>query len=356
MMNCRGIAFGLAAVLAGGMGGVCAQTDIDAATVSAWSHKFRGWHYYPDYVIPPSPDDGAKLQSTDCPTVFQVPGKDGYYMWYTGFDGNGYQTFLAQSDDLVAWKPRGLVMSFGEKGSFDRGGVTFGGPLLESYDLDAPRLLKKHNGRYRVLYGCYAHQGGYEVRPGAEGLASSEDGFAWTRDSEHPILSIYGAEQWERDCIYQPWLLAHDGRFFDFYNAANGGTEQTGVAFSSDLLRWKRHDGNPIIRNGPKDSYDENFCSDPKVFRDGDHWVMIYFGVGKGGAHIMSAYSRDLLNWTKAPEPLYKAGGHPGGLDKQYAHKISLIYNPKNDTRYMFYNAVGVKGRAIGLLTSKPVK
>jgi predicted GH43/DUF377 family glycosyl hydrolase len=99
--------------------------------------------------------------------------------------------------------------------------------------------------------------------------------------------------------------------------------------------------------------YDESFCSDPKIFRDGDHWVMIYFGVGKGGAHIMIALSDDLLNWKSHPEPLYKAGGNPSGLDKTYAHKISLVYNEQNDTFYMFYCAVGDKGRGIGLITSK---
>ncbi|MCX7006801.1 MAG: hypothetical protein NTY53_06070, partial [Kiritimatiellaeota bacterium] len=106
---------------------------------------------------------------------------------------------------------------------------------------------------------------------------------------------------------------------------------------------------------------DEKFCSDPKVFRDGDHWTMFYFGVGRGGAHIMIAFSRDLVHWTAHPEPLYKAGGNPSGLDKQYAHKIALIFNPKNETFYMFYNAVPGKrgptgGRGIGLLTSKPLQ
>ena len=48
-------------------------------------------------------------------------------------------------------------------------------------------------------------------------------------------------------------------------------------------------------------------------------------------------------------------GGHPGGLDKTYAHKISLVWNPANETYYMFYNAVGDKGRGIGLITSKPI-
>lgn len=131
--------------------------------------------------------------------------------------------------------------------------------------------------------------------------------------------------------------------------------EQMGVATSHDLLTWQRHAGNPIVRVRPG-GYDAQFCSDGKVFRDGDHWVMFYFGVGHGGAHVMAAFSRDLLHWTAHAEPFYKAGGHPGGLDAQYAHKISLLYNSTNGTYYMYYCAVGNQGRVIGLLTSKPIQ
>jgi len=333
------------------------NAPIGTATIQRWSAKFRGWHYWPDYVVPPSPDDGLNFRMVDCPLVFQRPGDPKWYMFYTGFDGRGYQTALAESDDLVHWKPRGLVMSFGKPGAYDHGGVTFGGALFESYDLKAPRVLKRWNGRYWVLYGCYPKQGGYEIRPGAEGAASSEDGLTWRRESpDRPILSIDGAAEWEKDCIYQPWLLEYNGKFWDFYNAANGSREQMGAAFSNDLLHWTRYEGNPVLPNGPRGSYDEQFCSDGKVFRDGDHWVMLYFGVGRGGAHIMAAFSRDLLHWTRDPEPLYKAGGHPGGLDRKYAHKVSLVYNPANDTFYMYYCAVGDKGRGIGLLTSRPLK
>ena len=82
---------------------------------------------------------------------------------------------------------------------------------------------------------------------------------------------------------------------------------------------------------------------------------MFYFGVGRGGAHVMIAFSRDLEHWTAHPEPLYQAGGNPSGLDKQYAHKISLVYNPQNETFYLYYCACGAKGRGIGLITSRPL-
>lgn len=331
-----------------------ADMDIDPATVEQWAAPYLGWHYYPGHVVPPSPDDGLGLQMTDCPLVWRQG--DEWRMFYTGFDGRGYQTAMAVSRDLVHWTYRGLAVGFGKPGAFDHGGVAVCGLLFDSYDVRGPRTLKKWNGKYWGLYSCYPKQGGYELRPGAQGAIWSLDGDTWHRASDDtPTLSIEGAAEWEKDCIYAPWLLEHDGRFWNFYNAANGRIEQMGLTTSADMLNWERYPGNPILPNGGPDSYDEVFASDGKVLRDGDHWTMFYFGVGRGGAHIMAAFSRDLHRWTRRSEPLYKAGGHPSGLDKTYAHKTSLVYNKDNDTLYMFYCAVGENGRGIGLLTSKPL-
>jgi thiol-disulfide isomerase/thioredoxin len=336
---------------------------IDSDTLDRWSAKFRHWHYWPDHVVPADPkiEGFAGIQGTDVPTVYQLPGDETWWMSFIGFDGKGYQSFVAESKDLVHWKPKGLAMGYGPEGEFDHGGCVVGAYLYESYDLKAPRVLKKHQGKYWTLYGAYPRQGGYELRPGYEGVASSEDGLAWKRAKPEYILSVHEPDrgEWEKDCIYQPWLVEHRGRYYNFYNAANGGVEQIGLATSTDLLNWTRYAGNPVLRNR-SGGYDERLCSDGKVFRDGDHWVMFYFGLGRGGAHIMAAFSRDLLHWTAHPEPLYKAGGNPSGLDKQHAHKISLVYNPKNDTFYMFYDAVPGKpgptgGRGIGLITSRPL-
>ena len=339
-------------------------TIITGETLAQWSVPYRNWHYWPDHVIPAAPPlpGATNILGTDVPAIFEIPGDDKWYMSFVAFDGRGYQSYVAESTNLIDWSNYHLAMGYGPTNEFDHGGRVIGAFLLESYDVKAPRRLKKRDGKFWTLYGAYPLQGGYELRPGSEGVAVSDDGLTWRRAKEQPILSIHDPDcaEWEKNCIYQPWLLEHNGRFFNFYNAAKGPREQTGLAFSTDLLNWMRYPANPIIRLRPG-GYDSGFASDPKVFRDGDHWTMIYFGVGFKAAHIMIAFSPDLVHWTADPEPLYKAGGHPGGLDKLYAHKIALVYNPKNDTLYMFYNAVpgqkGVitEGRGIGLLTSKPV-
>ena len=338
--------------------------DIDETTVRQWSAPFRNWYYWPEHVIPANPSipGATNLIGTDVPTIYQIPDDQKWHMSFIGFNGHGYQSFVGDSDDLVHWANYRLALGFGPDGQFDHGGRVLGAYLLESYELKAPRRLKRRDGKFWSLYGAYPLQGGYELRPGSEGLAMSDDGLSWRRAKDAPVLSINDPDcgDWESSCVYQPWLLEYRGRFFDFYNAAHESREQTGIAFSTDLSNWMRYPANPVVRNRPG-GFDAGFCSDPKVYRDGDHWTMFYFGVGHRAAHIMCAFSRDLMHWTADPEPLYKAGGNPSGLDRAYAHKVSLVYNPKNDTFYMFYDAVPGKkgevtgGRGIGLLTSKEI-
>jgi Glycosyl hydrolases family 32 N-terminal domain len=336
---------------------VASTPEIDPATLNAWAAPYRDWQYWPEHVIPAAPKIPGfeKFQSTDAPCVYQLPSQpDKWFMSFIAFDRHGYNSFVVESTNLLHWTNPRLAMGFGPTNEFDNGGCVIGAFLYQSYGLKAPRLLKKRDGKFWTLYGCYPRQGGYELRPGYEGVACSDDGLTWRRAKNAPILAIQDPDcgTWEKDCIYQPWLVEHHGRFFNFYNAADGGTEQTGLAFSSDLLSWMRYPANPVIRNR-QGGYDEQFASDPKVFRDGDHWTMFYFGVGRGGAHILIAFSRDLVHWTAQPEPLYKAGGNPSGLDQQYAHKISLVYQPATDTFYLYYCACGNKGRGIGLITSR---
>jgi autotransporter-associated beta strand protein len=329
---------------------------IDSAMLAQWSAPYRNWHYQPNHVISSTPNipGYASFQISDVPTVFQLPGDTTkWYMTFIAFNGGGYQSFIAESTDLVNWTNRRLAMPFGPAGAFDYGGVVLGAYLYESYDIKARRTLKLKDGKFWSLYGAYSSRSGYEAGVGSNGLASSTDGVNWTRFRNEPVLSIYDADRgaWENNVIYQPWLVEHQGMFYNFYNA-KGGPEQTGMATSSDLLSWTRYANNPVIPVGAS-IYNSSFSADPKVFRDGNHWVCFFFGVGAGGAHIMAAFSWDLYNWTVDPTPLYLAGGNPSGLDSSYAHKISLVWNPANETFYMYYNAVGNQGRGIGLITSK---
>ena len=89
----------------------------------------------------------------DVPTIYQLEGGDKFYMSFIGFDGVGYQSFVAESTDLLEWRNFRLAFGYGEEGSFDHGGVVLGAYLLKDYATDAPRVLKKIDGKYYSLYG-----------------------------------------------------------------------------------------------------------------------------------------------------------------------------------------------------------
>lgn len=108
-------------------------------------------------MIPAKPDIKGfdKVNKVDVPTVYQLPGDQKWYMTFIGFDGKGYQSFVAESNDLVLWTNKRLAMGYGPKGGFDYGGVVLGAFLYEDYSIKAPRVLKKRGGKYYSLYGAY---------------------------------------------------------------------------------------------------------------------------------------------------------------------------------------------------------
>ena len=86
--------------------GAAAETDAtDRETLDRWSAPYRGWHYWPDHVISAKPQipGHEAFGNTDCPTVFQLPGSKAWHMSFIAFDGKGYSSFVAESDDLVHW-------------------------------------------------------------------------------------------------------------------------------------------------------------------------------------------------------------------------------------------------------------
>ena len=291
-------------------------------------------------------------RAVDCPTVFRHNGQ--FYMMYFGFDGTGYQTALATSDDLLHWTHRTVILPRGSKRGWDSVGMGATALLMEN-DLYGEHRLKKHDGKYWLMYHAYPGEG-YE-----EGAA--EIGVAWTEDENlidwhfhgEPVFSWRDGADWEHGGLYKCFLIEHEGRFYIFYNAKNvtdgDWIEQTGMAVSDDMIHWTRPYDHPVLPVTPG-AWDSKFASDPQVFWDSreKQWVMFYFGAfWKPKAFDTFAVSRDLVHWTKWTGPDLIAPTEP--WDATYAHKPWML---KHDgIVYHFYCAVGDRGRTIALATSK---
>ena len=309
------------------------------------------------------PEDGEML---DNPTVFRH-GKS-WYMMFIRFDGKGYETHLAKSDDLLKWTRLGRIFSRGEKGAWDSAQAD-GWPALVDTRWDGPNTLNTFGGKYRMMYLGGAADG-YETDPLSTGVAWTDDPSAvreWTRYEGNPVMrpSDPDARDFERKTIYKHFTVddpsrSCGGRFVNFYNAKQVGVwrEAIGMTVSDDMLHWRRVGDGPVIDNGDADK--PGISGDPMIRRIVDVWVMFYFGYrwkpGIGGAFDTFACSYDLKHWTKwEGEPLVKPSED---FDRVHAHKPWVLKH--GGVVYHWYCAVGDRNgrkvRGIALATSTAIE
>lgn len=307
----------------------------------------------------------------DCPTVFREGNK--WLMTYVvyngkeGTDGRGYETWLAESDDLLHWETKGRILSYKDDGwdMNQRGGF----PALIDWTWDGSYGISKYKKSYWMTY-IGGHGTGYEAVREPLNI-----GMAWTNgditqahewlSADNPLLSIddKDVQWWEKlvqykSTIYDDPQKTLGKRFVMFYNAGginpdnNLKAERIGIALSNDLKKWKRYDGNPVFAN----EVGGIITGDAQIAKMGDLYVMFYFKAydpsRKYNAFNTFAVSRDLVNWQRwegedliIPSKSY---------DEMFAHKSYVV---KHDgVVYHFYCAVNNdQQRGIAVATSVPM-
>jgi predicted GH43/DUF377 family glycosyl hydrolase len=296
----------------------------------------------------------SEHESIDCPNVFRFGDK--WYMVYIGIKEKvGYETYLAESKNLLQWKTLGKILPFAESG-WDRWQAA-GGIALANSEWGGTGELQSYDGKYWMSYIGGAKQG-YETDPLSMGMAwtkTPDRPIPWTRYADNPILAPDqpDARSFEKATLYKSNILRDKSAslgypFVMFYNAKQQGRaiERIGMALSKDMVHWSRYGKDPVIDN------QKGISGDPQIVRIGDLWVMFYFGAGwKRGAFDTFACSHHLVNWTKWEGADLISPSEP--WDKTFAHKPWVL---KHDgVVYHFYCAVGNEGRAIALATSTRV-
>ncbi len=288
-------------------------------------------------ILPSGKANTFDEKGVDIPFVFMHQGH--YYMMYTGYDGTGYQTALAISDDLVSWRFKSMVLARGE-GSHGWDDVSAAATwIIKERDglMDVP-VLRKIHGKYWLVYHAYPGTG-YEEGAAAIGLAwcDREDLSCWHRLPD-PVLTVKDGKPWEKGGLYKACIIRANHQWYMFYNAKDQQPrwiEQTGAAVSDDLVHWKRIDENPLLQVTPG-NWDGRFVSDPCIVSHDGAWFNFYFGYDQGHAQEGLAVSQDLIHWEKAPKPLI-SHGEKGDIDENHAHKASVLY--KDGVFYHFYCA-----------------
>ena len=81
-------------------------------------------------------------------------------MTYIVYDGKGYETWLAESSDLLNWKTKGKLLSFTE-GTWDANQKA-GYMALVDIEWGGNYTVKKYNGKYWMSY-LGGSSAGYEA-------------------------------------------------------------------------------------------------------------------------------------------------------------------------------------------------
>ena len=307
----------------------------------------------------------------DCPTVFRQDGK--WYMTYVvyngkdGLDGRGYETWIAESDDLLHWTTLGRILSYKDNGwdMNQRGGF----PALIDWTWNGSYSISKYKGNYWMTY-IGGHGTGYEAVREPLNI-----GMAWTQDDvtkahewqsyDKPLLSINDkdVQWWEKlvqykSTVYDDPQKTMGKRFIMFYNA--GGinpdnklkAERIGIALSNDLKKWKRYNGNPVFAN----EVGGIITGDAQIAKMDSLYVMFYFKAydpsRKYNAFNTFAVSRDLLNWQRweGEDLIWPTKSY----DEMFAHKSYVVKH--NGVVYHFYCAVNNdQQRGIAVATSVPM-
>ena len=254
-----------------------------------------------------------------------------YHIWYSTLDsleGIGYAT----SSDGVNWTKHAAnpVLEPGPEGAWDD--ISPGGPSV---------ILV--NSTYHMWYSVF------DGINALIGYATSPDGFTWSKDASNPVIEPGPDGAWDDEGVLSSGVIYEDGIYHMWYDGWDGANTRIGLATSSDGFNWTKSAGNPVMDVGPAESWDDASIGFPSVVFDGTTYQMWYTGndsmevgtpFGAGIAGIGYATSPDGSIWTKFEEnPILSTGPCCAAWDWIAAFLPNVVFD---GSKYqMWYSGIG---------------
>lgn len=334
------------------------KREITDAVMQEIYNEIKTPHKYGMVMVPT--DNSYKM---DCPSIYKKDGK--WYMTYLIFEGRGYETWLAESDDLLHWNHLGKVMSFSKDTTEWDVNQKAGYIALQDPTWEGSYAWEPYDNKYWMSY-FGGNTTGYEAGILSMGMAYTDE--LPTKPTEfkrlqEPVLRPNDdkAKWWDNSTMYKSSVIRdvekETGHEFIMYYNARGdsinpakGAERIAMAVSNDMKNWKRYGEAPLI------NHHKGISGDAYIQRINDTWVMFYFGAfwtgWDQGAFNRFAVSNDLIHWKDWEGANLIESSEP--YDDMFAHKSFVIKH--KGIVYHYYCAVNKAGqRGIALATSKDI-
>lgn len=197
---------------------------------------------------------------------------------------------------------------------------------------------------YKMWYTGQAHGNSYI------GYAESEDGLAFRRAAEKPVLSPEAP--WEGESVMNPCVLYENGLYRMWYSA--GETYEPNVlcyAESRNGLQWERSVLNPILEKDPRNEYEQNRIGGCQVLpHPGLGYLVFYIGYRDiNTACICAACSPDGVTDFRRCTLNPLVSPTPGEWDGDSCYKPSALYDAEKDLWRIWYNGRSGGTEYIGL-------
>lgn len=189
-------------------------------------------------------------------------------VWGSGPLGYTDRIYGATSFDGLNWTITGVVVDVGA------------GPAWDAGTVGDPWVVRASNGTYLMYFGMYAAN-----RSVAIGVATSADLVTFTKWPGNPVLLPGPPGSWDDYSVSNP-AVATGGSWAIFYGGRRAATkDQIGLASSSDGFHWTRTTG-PFLGADTAGRWDSGVVGAPAIVKAGTNRLYYDGSNTTGGSGI----------------------------------------------------------------------
>ncbi|MCK6505700.1 hypothetical protein L6R53_20275 [Myxococcota bacterium] len=218
------------------------------------------------------------------------------------------------------------------------------------YAQNTPEVLVRGEELWLYYNGRGGTDGGLNI-----GLATSTDGYVFSRIEQNPVLAPTGVEDdFDGAGVAHPSVVV---RQVDFTDNDRGATEvfelwyasgslQIGYALSADGRSFERYCRGPVF-SGVPGSWDRMTVKAPEVVYEDGRYYMTYSGCGQGCYQVGWAASDDGVRWAAHDAPIIPAQEAPAW--NSYGTQEAFI-EVEGDTWRFWYAGTGESHGQVGVV------